>query len=65
MKVGDMVRFRILKSNQELIDEFGYGLVEAVCKKERTVSVIWPKKNWVWRTIGCAYLEVVNESNSN
>jgi len=61
MKVGDMVRFRILKSNQELIDEFGYGLVEAVYREERTVTVIWPKKNWSWRTFEWAYLEVVNE----
>jgi hypothetical protein len=61
MKVGDMVRFRILKSNQALIDEFGHGLVEAVYRKEGTVTVIWPKKNWMSRTLSHAYLEVTNE----
>jgi len=65
MKVGDLVQFRISKSNKELVDEFGYGLIEAIYKEwngVEGVEVVWPKKHCVSRKISRAYLETINES---
>ena len=61
MKVGDLVRFRALgpRPDERIIGSFGEGLVTDVYVNENTVEVVWPKKNWTFRTISAGYLKKV------
>lgn len=61
MKVGDLVCFRELgpQSRDRMINSFGKGLVTDVHVDENTVEVVWPKKDWTFRTISVGYLKRV------
>jgi len=64
MKVGDLVKFKDVHA-QTVIDDFGLGLLTAVYPYEKSVEVLWTNISYSTRTIECAFLEVINESNSN
>lgn len=59
MKIGDLVRFRVVGNNQQLVDEFGNGLCTDICIDENTAEVVWAEKNWATRIISIGYLKVI------
>ena len=60
LKVGDLVKLQKHATNQEMLNEFGYGLIEDVYEYAGNVQVLF-LKNKTSRTMNQAYLEMVSE----
>ena len=68
MKVGDLVRLSGDYSRPAVVQDWGFGLIDAVYEPRPgidgygEVEVIWPKKAFTSRTMPKSRVEVINES---